>query len=104
MWRCPDCSKGRLNETLRMEFGPDGSNDENRLTTTECDSCDFKGLVTFEESRRGLLDSDGAYHHDGWRVKREVFDQVKKSMLACPQPKYEGCGCSTHAWLHRGGG
>lgn len=64
--------------------------------------CPFEALATYEESRRGSMDSESV-HHTGWRVSPEVFGRVKKLILACPNSGDPPCRCNVHGWLGKGG-
>lgn len=69
-----------LKTTHSLELGPDHRSDERTLQTIECSNCSFKGIAVYEESRRGSFDSE-SWHHDGYRVPIEVFEEVKKAIL-----------------------
>ncbi|MBN2360880.1 MAG: hypothetical protein JXR83_15600 [Deltaproteobacteria bacterium] len=96
--KCPDCDQGRLNIRLRIELPGDAMSDEISLWYVVCDSCAMRGLVQYEESRRGALDSD-SWHSYGHRLAPADLDRAVVLISRCPQPQRAQCRCASHAAL-----
>jgi hypothetical protein len=96
--QCPECSTSSLGITHSLELPPDARSDEITLQIIECSNCKFQGIGVYEESRRGSLDSDH-FHHTGYYVAQEEFDQLRKAISDCPNPKNLNCSCASHKKL-----
>lgn len=96
---CPECSMSRsLNIKARIELPPDSRSDEIALQIVECSRCHFAGIVVYEESRRGALDSE-SFSHVGYRVSAKDLKALKRTIKRCPNPNNPRCECSAHRAL-----
>jgi len=78
-FKCPDCKHRTLKITQSLELGPDHRSDERTIQTIACSGCGFKGIAVYEESRRGSFNSE-SWHHDGYKVPIEVFEEVLRAI------------------------
>jgi hypothetical protein len=75
----------------------DARSDDITLHLVQC-GCGFFGLVIYEESRRGSLDSE-CWDLTGLLVPRWHFDQLLQSLKDCPEPTNSDCECEAHLEL-----
>lgn len=97
---CPQCSLVSLKIGLRIELPPDSRSDEITVQIIRCSSCGFAGLAIYEESRRGVLDSESVYHR-GYYVKSETLASIQKLIRECPESGNPYCQCSVHKTFAR---
>ena len=92
---CPGCGRATLEIVASLEMGPDDSSDENQIQAVRCESCLFTGVAVYEESRRG---SDDAWHHFGYPISTEAYDELAGRLQSCGSPHSSGCDCAAHAF------
>jgi hypothetical protein len=95
---CPECNNKSLNITFSLELPPDSRSDEIMLQVVECRQCGFGGLAVYEESRRGVLDSESV-DHTGYRVAAKDLAAVRRLIRRCPRRKDPSCRCEAHRHL-----
>ena len=96
---CPDCLRpGSLQITQSIQIAPDSRSDDIVIQVLACNQCGFRGLATYEESRRGTLTSE-AWNHTGYRVAEEAVQAMSAAINQCPNPKDVDCLCATHQRL-----
>ena len=99
-FKCPECSAQSLAITRSFELSADSRSDEITLQTVKCSGCGFAGVAVYEESRRGVLDSE-SFSHTGYRVSASGLRWLKRMMGRCPRPRDSRCSCATHRTLGR---
>lgn len=100
-FNCPKCqSVATLKINQSIELPPDSRSDEIALQLVVCsrESCGFRGVAIYEESRRGALDSEH-WDHTGYRVSVEVFEKLGSTIARCPDPSRANCQCDSHQKL-----
>ena len=96
---CPGCNQpGGLAIGKRMELPSDSRSDEITVQLIRCQSCDFRGVAIYEESRRGGLD-DESIDHRGYKLDKAEWTRLNKLVAACPHPRDPKCGCKSHIQL-----
>jgi hypothetical protein len=96
---CPDCLRpGSLQITQSIQIPPDSRSDDIVIQVIACNQCDFRGLATYEESRRGAMTAE-AWNHAGYRVTQDAFKAMAAAINQCPNPKDAQCACATHQRL-----
>lgn len=95
-FRCPMCqTPDSLLISRSLDLPPDSRSDEIALQIVCCSQCGFEGLAVYEESRRGVLDSE-SWDHTGYRAAAKDLADLRKGIAACPLPKDPGCKCPAH--------
>lgn len=98
-FQCPECkNQNTLNITYTIELPADSRSDEIALQTIRCNLCNFYGIATYEESRRGSL-QDEAYEHLGFQTSKDTYDDLVKLLHKCPDPNNAHCPCAIHLKL-----
>ena len=98
-FQCPECkNQNTLNITYTIELPADSRSDEIALQTIRCNLCNFYGIATYEESRRGLL-QDEAYEHLGFQTSKDTYGDLVKLLRTCPEPNNAHCLCVIHQQL-----
>ena len=92
---CPSCRKATLEIVASLEMGPDDSSDEIQIQAIRCSRCDLTGVAVYEESRRG---SDDAWHHFGYPISSDAYDELAARLLSCSTPHESDCDCAAHAF------
>ena len=97
---CPECgARGTLRIRESLALPADSRSDEIALQTVACGDCSFTGMAVYEESRRGVLDSE-CWEHRGFRVPDATFVTRLEAMIRrCPDPSNAACACSVHETL-----
>ena len=95
---CPACSTPALAITASLELGADSSSDEVSVQALRCTHCDFTAAASYEESRRGSLDSE-RWSHCGARITADDYAKLVSSLMACPDPRRATCACNAHRWF-----
>ena len=100
-FQCPQCSHLKsLRFTSRIELAPDARSDEISLQVLRCRDCDYEGLAVYEESSRGVPDSESVDHY-GYHAKREIIRAVRALIKSCPARKNARCTCISHQKLNQ---
>jgi hypothetical protein len=98
---CPEClTPGALQITRALHLPADSRSDDITLQVVACDLCGFRAVAVYEESRRGSLNSE-SWEHIGYRVGRDVLDQINDAMQQCLHPDDDHCACTVHQALGR---
>lgn len=89
-----------LNIVQSIELPPDVRSDEISLQLVSCalNTCGFRDIAIYEESRRGALDSDH-WDHTGFHVSSGGFEELQVAIAACPEPSNTSCPCDSHKKL-----
>ena len=102
-FKCPACQGYSLKIERSMELPPSDV-DETSVQTVKCETCGFRGIAVYEESRRGSMSSD-SFRHLGYEVSDEDLQFVENGFRLCPYPQNKDCRCETHlswaklAWI-----
>jgi hypothetical protein len=100
-FNCPNC-QGRKTLLIanRIELAPDARSDEISLQVLRCMNCGYEGLGVYEESFRGVLDSESVDHY-GYDVNPDVVRNVDSLIKKCSKPKDSRCKCNSHQILNK---
>jgi hypothetical protein len=90
---CPGCKNKALTIQRSIELGPDSRDDEYSLQAVRCVECDFMGVATYQESRRGAEES---WDHICYRMDEAEFESLLDKLLKCRQPSKPKCACDAH--------
>jgi hypothetical protein len=97
---CPECLRGSLTITERIELEGDRRSDDITLQLVDCPVCGFAGIAVYEESRRGALDAE-CFDHSGWRIGAEEIRTLRALFEHCPDLQNSDCHCVAHWALNR---
>jgi len=92
---CPQCGAYGLEIVKAMDLLPDNRSDDVILQIVECNSCSFKGLSLYEESRRGGMDSE-SWDHTGFCTTDTAVAEVAIFFSQCSALRDKRCGCEAH--------
>lgn len=92
---CPQCGAYGLKILQAMDLPPDNRSDDVILQIVECNSCSFKGLSLYEESRRGGMDSE-SWEHTGFWTTDAAVTEVETFFSQCSTLRDKRCGCDAH--------
>jgi hypothetical protein len=93
---CPQCLRAdSLHTKAAIELRSDNRSDEISMQLVSCLACDFTGLIVYEESRRGALDSEN-YDLQGWHVDPKTYRDLMDQMNGCVVSSNSRCECETH--------
>ena len=95
---CPQCSENSLAIGRSIELPADSRSDEIALQMVKCESCGFRGLAVYQESRRGALDSE-SWEHVGYQINGQDLKIIVDLINTCHQPRDAGCHCLAHRSL-----
>ena len=95
---CPGWNGPTLSITHSIKFDGDARSDDISLQAIACSACDFRGRATYEESRRGPMDSE-SWHHDGSPIAPEDYKELVALLEACPDQPNDRCQCKSHQKL-----
>jgi hypothetical protein len=95
LFLCPQCGAFGLKVVKAMDLPPDSRSDDVMLQIIECNSCSFKGLALYEESRRGGMD-DESFDHTGFWVSDEAVSEVEDIFSLCSSLGDKRCNCIGH--------
>ncbi|HJN16712.1 MAG TPA: hypothetical protein QGH10_14500 [Armatimonadota bacterium] len=99
---CPDCGTDQLEIESGIELPSDARSDDIWLQIVGCEGCGLRGVVAYEESRRGALNSE-SWSHEGHRADEALLQQIGELISCCPNPHDARCPCDSHAFLAGGG-
>lgn len=91
---CPACNNKTLSIQRSIELGADSRDDEYSLQAVRCSGCDFVGVATYQESRRGAEES---WDHLGYNMEHGDFDVFLDLLKGCRAPTSARCSCEAHA-------
>ena len=97
---CPLCESGSLKILKAIDLKPDSRSDEIVLQVVGCSQCGFKGLASYEESRRGALDSE-SWDHTGYQVDPADLKTIANWIDSCPDRRDVHCQCQAHQTLRQ---
>jgi hypothetical protein len=100
---CPECNRKTLKIIERIELAPDVRSDEITLQVIRCKNCNFQGLAVYEESRRGVLDSESIDHY-GYKPEVKDLKAIRSLIRRCPDPSNPWCSCDSHLKLNESDG
>ncbi len=100
MYLCPICNTPQLVIEQSLELPPDCTWDEITLQVVACQTCHFRTLAVYQESRRGRLHEEHVSHH-GYFVAPKTVQDVSAMMNYCPRPDDARCRCTVHDTLGR---
>lgn len=99
-FKCPSCEGNSLKIDMSLELAA-GDVDETSVQTVKCETCQFRGIAVYRESRRGSFDSD-SFWHVGFEVSDGDLEFVLSGLRLCPDRANKHCQCQTHlAWAKR---
>jgi hypothetical protein len=94
-FECIGCGQDTFSIIASIELPPDNRSDEISLQLAKCSLCGFKGLVVYEESRRGSLMAD-CWDHYGYHIRKSDFQKCLAWIKSCPNPRHADCDCPIH--------
>ncbi len=97
---CPRCYAPALEICTALELPSDSRSDEITLQVVSCSACQFHGLAVYEESRRGLLETE-RWDHTGYQAAEELVEELIQTLHSCPEPANPRCTCQVHARFNR---
>jgi hypothetical protein len=98
MLECPGCKAPALRIRVELELGNDGNSDEVSIQAMRCTHCGFSAAASYEESRRGRLDSE-CWNHIAIRITSDDYAKLVASLAACPNRRNAECPCNAHRWF-----
>jgi Zn ribbon nucleic-acid-binding protein len=98
-FKCPQCkTQDSLEITTSIELPSDRRSDEISLQVVGCSACKFRGLAVYEESRRGVLESE-SWNHIGYWVSPDAIESILMVIQSCPDRHNPQCRCLAHSSL-----
>lgn len=93
---CRQCNTQKSLKVVRnLEIYRDARSDEITLQLVRCAECRATGILVYEESRRGALDSE-SWSHTGYWVDEQQWKVVEKEISGCSDPRNPRCTCPAH--------
>jgi hypothetical protein len=98
MLLCPACSRPALRISASLELGASSASDEVAIQALRCTHCHFTAAASYEESRRGSIESE-RWSHSAVRITAQDYEKLLASLTACPNPSRSSCTCNAHRWF-----
>jgi len=93
---CRQCNTPKALKVVRnLEIYRDARSDEITLQLVRCTACGATGVLVYEESRRGALDSE-SWSHTGYWVDEREWKIAKREISRCLTPRNSRCTCPAH--------